>query len=152
MGGHPLADRMEAALDRENSRYEELMHCSEEQLRLLDESPADAERVAAVMRQKKGIMDALIDLEEEHRSLKDEWGRDYAAIPEPLRAGVKERLGGIGDRLARLKEMEERIGERLRECGAEVDRRLRLLERGKKLNRAYHNPPRGNPRFIDTLK
>ncbi|MGI6457156.1 MAG: flagellar export chaperone FlgN [bacterium] len=143
---------MESALRAEGEKYEQLYHLSQDQIHLLQQDEADIDSVAELMSQKMDIVEELKALEPQHQNIKDLWKErfDHYA-PEQREVIARLRDEGIV-RIEKLAEFEAEIARLIKRHETGISHKLKSIQQGKSVSRAYMKMQSIPPRFIDKKK
>ena len=151
MDQEPLKDSQELSPDRACKRLEEhyraqkelytqLLKLSKEQLELLQKG--DGEAVGATLQRKNAIIQEVKGSEEELTSLKEEWTRLEAQLPEAKREELRVLVEELRGLITAVLEKDEEGSLLLREWMEETTSQLQRFREAKSAVRAYQSQTR----------
>lgn len=149
MPDNELLQQMEAALEEEYNQYNRILDLSEEQIQLIDEIEPDVDRISDIMTRKITVLDEIKILESQHHPLKESWEKlrgNYSENEKKNIAEWKDRCLGL---IERLKDIEDRIAVNIKRIEKEINQRLRNIQKGREVRRAYFSSETRPPRFVD---
>jgi len=133
--GDTWTERFEAIVERQFALYGALDALSQKQTELVD--AGDAEGVLAILRQRQGIVEEIVDLAERARVYRDQLGSGAAGVAPGARERLTSRVGAI-ERLAdEINARDERDRQSLAASRERIARELAEVGRGRRAVSAY---------------
>ncbi len=152
MQSNSLVSQMESALAKEYELYKVFLKFSKEQKEELEKDEPDIDQVVNLMGEKMSLLKVIQEQEEENTGVKSKWEKEYYTFLEDQRAGVAQKKEALMQLFEQLQSLEETIFDEMQTCQNEVNDKLRSLNKGREVNRAYFKYETGPPRFIDKKK
>lgn len=145
-------DRTHAVALRDGLRaerriYESLADLSERQEQIL--AAGAGEEILRLARAKEVELIRIDEVEQDLAPLKATWRELRERLSGELRAEVESELDAIERVLRRLIEAERTGQDRLASNQQQTSERLRQVDSGRRVQRAYHNGAAPPPRYVD---
>lgn len=149
-----LLRALQDAFASEVDLYRQLEALSARQLNVLETDDPDVELVAQIMREKHDLSIQLTELESKHSPLRERYEAIRETVPESQKSALIEQKAVLDELLPRLLDMEKRGEERVKACGRDIERQLRLIWDTRAARNAYGAYARQAtpPRFFDKKK
>ena len=129
------------SLESSLKAYQQLLQLEKDQSESI--AVSDFEAVAAKIESKNSLLEGLKKID---RDLHDQhllWQQVRDEAPEPLRERLREQVENLQQAMTELLDQQKLNEENLQKHGDEIHRKLKEINRGKKVNRGYRQRAAG---------